>query len=84
MQDYEVPLLLNELKYLDRNQWEQSRLHMATLVNMFSKEKKTIHDLMPMPWDEEGEEEHMTEMSNADRDRLHARANEMAKMIKEN
>lgn len=83
MQDYEVPLLLNELKYLDRNQWDQSRLHMATLVNMFSKEKKSIHDLMPMPWDEEGEEEHQIEMSNEDRARLQAKANKMAMTLKE-
>jgi len=85
MQDYEVPLLLDGLKYLDRNQWEQSRLHYALLVNMFSKEKHSAMELIPMPWDDgyKEHEEHETEMSNEDRDRLQERAEKLARMIKE-
>lgn len=85
MKPYEVTPLLEGLKYTDRNQWEQTRLRMCGLANMFSKEKLNLTDIMKFPW-EDGFEggEHNTEMSNEDRMRLHERAKKLALNLKIN
>ena len=81
MKEYELDPILYGLPYCDRNLWEQTRLRIFSTASMFSKQKMTVTDIMTFPWEKELEE-HTVEMSNEDRKRLAARANEIAKTLK--
>lgn len=81
MEEWELAPILSGLQYTDRNSWEQTRLRIYSLVSMFSKQEKTLMDVMTFPW-EAAEKLKMTEMTNDEKNKLRARADEIAKKLK--
>lgn len=50
---YEVNIYLEDIPFLDRNSWEQCRLRMYGLTQMFCKKEIKPSDLLKFDWDEE-------------------------------
>jgi len=82
LQDFEVELLYENLKYADRPSWEQNRLLAFILAQVNSKKHLEMTDIMSFPWDDNYEEKN-TEMTNEDRDRLREKAKAFEKLLKE-
>lgn len=82
LQDFEVELLYENLKYADRPSWEQTRLISFILAQVNSKKHLEMTDIMSFPWDENYEEKN-TEMTNEERDRLKEKAKAFEKILKE-
>ena len=82
LQDFEVELLYENLKYTDRPSWEQTRLLAFILAQVNSKKRLEMTDIMSFPWEENYEEKNI-EMSNEDRDRLREKAKAFEKLLKE-
>lgn len=80
LQDFEVELLYENLKYADRPSWEQTRLLAFILAQVNSKKKLEMTDIMSFPWEENYEEKNI-EMSNEDRDKLRAKAAMFEKIL---
>lgn len=51
MQEYEVSLILDNLKYLDRNKWEQTRFQVYVTAQMNTRKRLKKTDIMKFPWD---------------------------------
>ena len=83
LQDFEVELLYENLKYADRPSWEQTRLLAFILAQVNSKKKLEMTDIMSFSWDENYEEKNI-EMSNEDRDKLRAKAAMFEKILQQN
>lgn len=83
LQNFEVELLYENLKYADRPSWEQTRLLTFILAQVNSKKKLEMTDIMYFPWDENYEEKNI-EMSNEDRDKLRAKAAMFEKILQQN
>lgn len=79
MQSYEVKLIIDNIKYLDRTSWEQTRLRIFGTASMFSKGGMSLQDIMEFPWEKEGVTK---EITNSERDRLKARAEELARTMR--
>lgn len=79
MQQYEAKLIIDNLKYLDRTSWEQTRLRIFSTASMFSKGGMRLQDIMEFPWEKEGA---TTDITNSERDRLKARAEELARTMR--
>ena len=82
LQDFEVELLYENLKYADRPSWEQTRLISFILAQVNSKKHLEMTEILSFPWDENYEEKN-TEMTNEERDRLKERAKAFEKILKE-
>lgn len=80
LQDFEVELLYENLKYADRPSWEQTRLLAFILAQVNSKKSLEMTDIMSFPWEENYEEKNI-EMSNEDRDKLRAKAAMFEKIL---
>ena len=80
LQDFEVELLYENLKYADRPSWEQTRLLAFILAQVNSKKRLEMTDIMSFPWEENYEEKNI-EMSNEDRDKLRAKAAMFEKIL---
>ena len=52
LQPYELAVLIDGLPYLDRNEWEQTRIRVFSTASMFSKHKPQLTDIMQFAWDE--------------------------------
>lgn len=84
LQDYEVNDILECLPFLDKPDWERTRLAVYTNVQINSKKKLEPTDIMTFPW----ENEELTgskspkEISDSDISRLKARASALSKIIK--
>ena len=83
LQDFEVELLYENLKYADRPSWEQTRLLAFILAQVNSKKRLEITEILSFPWDENYEEKNI-EMSNEDRDKLRAKAAMFEKILQQN
>ena len=83
LQDFEVELLYENLKYADRPSWEQTRLLAFILAQVNSKKKLEMTDIMSFPWEDNYEEKNI-EMSNEDRDKLRAKAAMFEKILQQN
>ena len=83
LQDFEVELLYENLKYADRPSWEQTRLLAFILAQVNSKKRLEMTDIMSFPWEENYEEKNI-EMSNEDRDKLRAKAAMFEKILQQN
>ena len=83
LQDFEVELLYENLKYADRPSWEQTRLLAFILAQVNSKKNLEMTDIMSFPWEENYEEKNI-EMSNEDRDKLRAKAAMFEKILQQN
>lgn len=81
LQDYEVNDILECLPFLDKPDWERTRLAVYTNVQINSKKKLEPTDIMTFPW----ENEELTKeksISDSDISRLKARASALSKIIK--
>lgn len=83
LQNFEVELLYENLKYADRPSWEQTRLLAFILAQVNSKKRLEMTDIMSFSWDEHYEEKNI-EMSNEDRDKLRAKAAMFEKILQQN
>ena len=69
MQEYEVSLIVDNLKYLDRNNWEQTRFQVYANAQMNTKKHLKETDIMKLPWDN-GDVDGEKEIETVDVDRL--------------
>lgn len=53
MQDYEVNDIIENIPSLDRNQWEMTRLLLYQTIQMNSKKKYQLSDILKFKWDRE-------------------------------
>lgn len=79
LQPYEITNIIEALPYIDRNQWEQTRLKIFSTASMFSKNQLTVTDIMRFKWDEE-QGEPQQDITQTDIDRL----KEQAKLFEKN
>lgn len=82
MDDYEVDLYLDNIPYLDVNQWEQTRFLGYCSVQMFSKKKLTPTDLLTFEW--EAPDKGEIEISNSDIQRLKEKSEQYSKLLNRN
>lgn len=78
MEEYELYDIIDNLQYLDRNDWERTRLSVYSNVQMNTKKKITPKDILTFPWENEPEEV-VNDISNEDIQRL----KEKSKLISE-
>lgn len=83
MQDYEVNDILEYLPYLDRQDWERTRIQTYATVQVNSRKKLEPSDILSFPWDTNYTES-TTEMKDSDISRLSSRAEALSKIIKKN
>lgn len=80
MQEYEVYMFYDNLKYTNRPDWEQTRLIMYILAQTNSKKKLNIEDIMSFPW-EKDIEDNPNEVSKEDMNTLREKAKRMEKIL---
>lgn len=73
MELWETYPIIDNLGYTDVNQWEQTRLLMSMLGNMFSKKRLTATDILKFPWDN-GITKKDTKITGEDIERLKQKA----------
>ena len=83
MQEYEVNTIIENLAYLDRTSWEQSRFQVYANVQMNSKKKLTPQDILKFAW-EKGENLEETSITTKDIERLKNKSKEISKNIIKN
>ena len=83
MKDYEVSLLLDNIQYSEKNDWERSRFESYVLCQINSKKKLSPTDIVKFSWDNE-KQELSTEISQEDIDRLQKKSEEIIKRNKLN
>lgn len=79
LQDYEVNDLLDNIEYSDRHTWEQTRLLMYQNIQMNTKKRINLKDVLRFKWDIQEEEN--KNITSEDIDRLKERANKISKLI---
>lgn len=57
MEEWEVNDMLDNLRYLERNEWERSRYAIYSNIQINSKKKLKPTDIMKFEWDDEKETE---------------------------
>lgn len=92
LQDYEVNDILECLPFLDKPDWERTRLAVYTNVQINSKKKLEPTDIMTFPWENEEltgkrgasplQSPKEKSISDSDISRLKARASALSKIIK--
>lgn len=82
LEEWEVYLLYDSLKYAKRSEWEMTRLLMYVTAQVNSKKRIDIKDILSFPWDE-GYEEHNTEMTDEEKNTLRMRAKAMEKLLQQ-
>ena len=83
MQEYEANTIIENLPYLDRTSWEQTRFQVYTSIQMNSKKKYSPDDIMKFAWETEGDEKD-TSISMEDIERLRNKSKEIFESIKDN
>lgn len=78
MKDYEVSSIIENIPYLDINEWERHRFQIYSSVQMNSKKQLSPTDIMKFKWDNEKKD---TEISNDDIERLKKRSEQISKII---
>lgn len=82
MKEYEVRTILDNLQYVDRPAWEQTRLNVYARAQMNTKKKLKVSDIMTFPWESNNNhEEHIIEISNEDIERLKEKAKKISKNL---
>lgn len=76
MQEYELQTYIDNIQYLNVNEWEQTRLLMYVTAQVNSKKKLDVKNIIKFPWDSI---KHDTNISNDDI----ARLKEQSKLIEE-
>lgn len=80
MQDYEVSDLIESLEFADRNLWEMTRLIMYQNIQMNTKKKIDIKDIIKFKWDTDQAIEQ--DISNNEVERLRKQAEAISKNMK--
>ena len=83
MTEWEEDLFYSNLKYCDRLSWEQTRVISYILAQTNSKKKLDITDILHFPWDDNFEE-HDTEITDEEKNKLRAKAKMFEKMLQQN
>lgn len=78
MQVYEVNTIIENLPYLDRTSWEQSRFQIYSSVQINSKKKINPTDIMKFAWDNDKED---ITISNDDIERLKEKSKQIYQTI---
>lgn len=81
MQEYEVNTIINNLQYLDKNEWERHRHSLYSQIQMNSKTQISPKDIMKFAWDEET---HANSISEADIERLKQKSKQIYNSIFKN
>lgn len=82
MKDYEVYLLLDNIQYSEKNDWERSRFESYVVAQVNNKKKLKPTDLIKFSWDKEPNDKPSTEISIQDIDRLQKKSEEIMKRNK--
>lgn len=82
MKDYEVYLLLDNIQYSEKNDWERSRFESYVVAQVNNKKKIKPTDLIKFSWDNEPNDKPSTEISTQDIDRLQKKSEEIMKRNK--
>ena len=53
MSYYELSDLIQNVQYIDRNQWEQNRLVCLSIAQKLCKKQLKLTDIYKLPWDNE-------------------------------
>ena len=53
MQLYEIPFLIEEIPYIDKSQWESTRILALIIAQKWVKKKLKLKDIFELPWDHE-------------------------------
>lgn len=77
MKDYEVSLLLDNIQYSEKNDWERSRFESYVVAQINSKKKIKPTDLVKFSWDNEQSDKPSTEISTQDIERLKKKSEEI-------
>lgn len=56
LQQWELNIIVNNIKYLDRNEKEIDRYKLFVSIQSNSKKKLKIEDIISLPWDKEQDE----------------------------
>lgn len=78
MQEYEVNTIIENIPYLDRQKWEQTRFLVYSNVQMNTKKKLSPTDVMKFPWDNNEQTQSIT---NEDIERLKERSKKIYQSI---
>lgn len=81
MLSYEIPLFIDNLIYVDKGGWEQTRLIVYSIGSLFAKKKVSLTEFLKLPWDKDIELEKTTEISNDEIIDLKKKSEEMLKKI---
>ncbi|MDE6477106.1 MAG: hypothetical protein K2L48_02830, partial [Mycoplasmoidaceae bacterium] len=76
---YEISTILENLQYTDLNSWEQTRFLVYTNIQMNSKKKYSLTDILKFKWDNQYCTN--TEITNTDIDRLKNKSKNIYKAI---
>lgn len=80
MTEYEIHDLYNMLKYSDLPYWEMTRWLLYAIVQVNSKRKIKVEDVLKLPWDNDYKE-HDKNISNNDIEKLKKKSQEILKNI---
>ena len=69
MEEWEIPEIYSCLQEADANQWEMTRWLMYAIVQVQSKKKIDLKELLQFPWENESKQ-HNIEISNNEIARL--------------
>lgn len=67
---WEVNDILNNIEYLDRNSWEQTKINTFVLAQANSKKRIDKDTFMTFAWDKNNDTEHNYEITNDEIKRL--------------
>lgn len=82
LQPYEANLIIQNIPYADRNQWEQTRMIVYSVSSMFAKNKLELTDILTLPWDREADTtDTVTDITAKDIERLNIQAANLAKEL---
>lgn len=86
MEHYEAEMLMNNMIYSNKDEWERARLLMYASLKPYLKNRSmTPQELLPLPTDEEAKEIYEEEKpSNIDYEEMKKMTNEFANKLKEN
>lgn len=83
MQEYEVNTIIENISYLDKASWEQCRFQIYSNIQMNTKKKLNLTDILKFAWDDESENKSTT-ISSQDIERLKKKSHEIFNAIKNN
>jgi hypothetical protein len=70
MQDWEIQDCLDNIPYLNTNEWEAARLTAYVTAQVNSRKKLSPQDIVKFAWEKEDKDVSTTEISNEDINRL--------------